>query len=1081
MSPVRENRLPGSVRGAPDNRYPCLDISNYARPSSSHRPNAFQRIRWLGLCVSACAVIAGAFQAAATPLIAVSTNQLNFTQQAVGKATPLSLTVTNLGSTPLTLTGMRITNSVFFFVAPNFPAPLSPGAVLGITVGFTPAVAGPVNGTLTIVSDDPANPSLTVSLTGQGVVPVECFPVPPGALAWWPGEDNVTDELKGHPGVASHGVSYADGMAGRAFKLDGQTNYLEIADSGDWNLSTNDFAIELWANFGGPVAEAGFVAHDDGKVGWSFGVRGGAVSLHLDSPAGPLDIAPAPFAPQPGNWHHMAVTRGGSAINLYVDGAPSGQATFAAEVPAASTPLTLGQAGGGFFFKGLLDEVTIYHRQLSADEVKSIFQAGSAGKCYANGDPVAPPALRIAQSPAGLGILWRSNDFRLEATDALDPSHPWQAVTNPPASNGADLVVALSPAGVGRFYRLHGTNAASAGLVPSGYPALPGVFQVSRTIAAAQGGDLTTSDGLVTLSIPPGALAADQQIAVTNFAFNASGGGQEVHEIVLAPAGLKLLKPAQLTVTFSQPGALTNVMVYWLSAENPPLDLGSEISQWHQVESPTANAAAGTATVPVDHFSVGSFVSGALNGFAQGVGGAINYKVFTEPAYMVFELDGKYLKKGDLLYVLSKAEVGAGHTWIPGHTGLYLGAVSPTDDSNDGETVIESTPADAPLGQTDGVQLGRLEKFKTLGGNHVYMGARRPLFKISDADRTTIAGWAISKQGVPYSKIGGPFIATGSPFGGLSCVGLTEGAYEAAGKRIVPGLIDFLLWPVRQFDYTAPVDEVTLSVGDKFNMYVDGVIRSGLNYNTDSGLYQISVTADDGSPADTALKAGRAQLITGGFTRFQFNPTNDDSELTPVFKFTLSPTDHAYNPITRRFFVHVRSLELTVLRQAPRLFTDFIQGVYNPGNILGIQTAATGSVVVTNLQAIMTLNWPAPPPSLTASGTFDFPMTAGFTATGVQYAENWFISATPIALYLDDTGKVLATVNGNTAFTGYDVHQKPGTVSTNSTFAVSLTTISGFPGKNFTLSSLKIHVFRGHNGIYEYPLYDVFWDYKPAP
>ena len=42
-------------------------------------------------------------------------------------------------------------------------------------------------------------------------------------------------------------------------------------------------------------------------------------------------------------------------------------------IPNASAPLTIGQAEGGFSFSGQLDEIGIYNRALSPDEIQSIF------------------------------------------------------------------------------------------------------------------------------------------------------------------------------------------------------------------------------------------------------------------------------------------------------------------------------------------------------------------------------------------------------------------------------------------------------------------------------------------------------------------------------------------------------------------------------------------------------------------------------------------------------------------------------------------------------------------------------------
>ena len=1023
------------------------------------------------------ALLAGGIRTDAAPQILLSPFRLDFSRQAVGKPAPLLLTVTNGGNAPLTLKRFNIANERFSVVSPATPRTLAPGTGLNVIVQFLPTAAGVTNGTLAIASDDPARPDVATGLTGEGVPTFDCYPAPAGLLAWWRAEGTTADQLEVHPAVSGHGVGYADGRVGRAFNLDGTTNHIEVADHGDWQLGSNGFTIEAWANFAVAGADAVLVAHHDGAQGWRFGVRDGKVGLHIDAPGGPVDIASPPLVMKAGEWQHLAATRSGSTFRLYLNGDLVGQMEHPGELPPVTAPLTLGQSAGAHFLKGLLDEVSLYSRALSADELHAVYLSGVAGKCAGQISVRTPPQLRITSHPGGVGLAWTGETFQLEGAGDVTLPSAWKAITDPPVASGSELTSRQAASGDRRFFRLRG-NAANSGPAMTGQPTLTTHSSVKKVVPAATGGTLVSGDGRVALSIPGGALDADREITMTDFVFNADADGQEVREIVFEPAGLTLAKPASVTVKFAQPDAVRDPMVFWLSTENPPQPLGSEISQWRRVAAPTIDVAANTVSVPVGHFSVGSFVASVLNGGAQGVGGAINRFYFVEQSYLVFELDGKYLKKGDLLYALSKAEVGSGHTWIPGHTGLFLGNRDPGSNFNDGQTVIESTPEDGPLGQTDGVQYGRLDKFMNLSGNHVFMGARRPLFGLTETDRGTIANWAVAKLRVPYSKIGGPFLATGSPFGGLSCVGLTEGAYEAAGKSIVPGLFEAVLWPLRQFVYTKPVDEVSLVAGDKFNMFLDGVIRSGLNYSADPSLSRIEVSADPDSPADQALKTGRAQLLTAGNNRFQFQPTADDAELTHVFKFTLTPEDPAFKPTQRRFFVHVRPLEQALVRQDVQFVPQ--SGLRDFLNFDGVQTATITTVVTTNRLATMTMSWQEPPATLASEAPFEFPVTVTYKPVGVSGLTfaNRFLSGELTAFYWDAEGIVQKQIHGNVAFVGGDTHQKPVQISTNSTF--NSTVID--TGRKFTLATIWLRVNGGINGTAEkHPLYDLFWNYTRVP
>lgn len=83
----------------------------------------------------------------------------------------------------------------------------------------------------------------------------------------------------------------------------------------------------------------------------------------------------------PGDWQLVVGTYDGTTGTLYVDGKAAASGTFPA--PGVVTlPVNIGAYfGGGSGWDGQIDEVQIYDRTLSADEVRAIYQAGSAGQC----------------------------------------------------------------------------------------------------------------------------------------------------------------------------------------------------------------------------------------------------------------------------------------------------------------------------------------------------------------------------------------------------------------------------------------------------------------------------------------------------------------------------------------------------------------------------------------------------------------------------------------------------------------------------------------------------------------------------
>lgn len=101
------------------------------------------------------------------PTVKITPAQLDFGPQPVGKASsPRTVTLTNAGTTPLTITDI-IPSGIDFGETHNCGASLPPGGDCTIEITFTPATTGLRLGTLVILDSVPGSPS-RVALTGTG-------------------------------------------------------------------------------------------------------------------------------------------------------------------------------------------------------------------------------------------------------------------------------------------------------------------------------------------------------------------------------------------------------------------------------------------------------------------------------------------------------------------------------------------------------------------------------------------------------------------------------------------------------------------------------------------------------------------------------------------------------------------------------------------------------------------------------------------------------------------------------------------------------------------------------------------------
>jgi RHS repeat-associated protein len=223
--------------------------------------------------------------------------------------------------------------------------------------------------------------------------PLTCVPPPSSMVSWWPGDGNAADLIGANDGALQGNATFAQGVVEQAFSFDGVGlgNFVQVPDSPLWTLGADDFTVDLWVKFNQVKGRDPFIGHDDGNGSlnkWIFwfdnsghGISGPALRFHINGPSlGPIDPIIAPWTPTTDHWYHVAVTRQGSTYALYIDGGRVATATDSHVIQDAAASLTIGRAEA-YSLNGLVDEVEIFNRTLSAQEIQAIYNAGSAGKC----------------------------------------------------------------------------------------------------------------------------------------------------------------------------------------------------------------------------------------------------------------------------------------------------------------------------------------------------------------------------------------------------------------------------------------------------------------------------------------------------------------------------------------------------------------------------------------------------------------------------------------------------------------------------------------------------------------------------
>ncbi len=221
-----------------------------------------------------------------------------------------------------------------------------------------------------IAGNQPVNfDEIRLSMTPEAVLP-ETVPVDPGTaglVAYYAFDNDANDSSgNGNDGILEGDPNYVEGPAGygMALDLDGD-DWVNIGTPPDLVI-TEAITITCWVNPAGIGSEQGFVGLD---AGYAFKAHG--EGLRFTTP-GILDHSSTNITLEAGIWQHVAASfQPGQSEGLvfYYNGAETERITSSAMNPGTG-PFRIGNNQWNETLTGLIDEVAIYNRVLSAGEVR---------------------------------------------------------------------------------------------------------------------------------------------------------------------------------------------------------------------------------------------------------------------------------------------------------------------------------------------------------------------------------------------------------------------------------------------------------------------------------------------------------------------------------------------------------------------------------------------------------------------------------------------------------------------------------------------------------------------------------------
>lgn len=223
-------------------------------------------------------------------------------------------------------------------------------------------------------------------ITYQIPSPQNCVPPSAGLVAWWPGDGNANDIVGPNQGTLQNGASFASGFVGPAFSFDGMDDFIEVPNSPSL-MNAGPFTVEFWFKLNTTFDPS--TATSPG-----FFSKGFFDSINLANNDGRLEVRGP--VPRPnsitntwlaGVWYHVAVTYDGTEYKIYVNGSQEGGILSSHSILNNADNVAIGSIPvflpGPVTINGLIDEMTMYNRALTASEVQATFNAGGTGKCKA--------------------------------------------------------------------------------------------------------------------------------------------------------------------------------------------------------------------------------------------------------------------------------------------------------------------------------------------------------------------------------------------------------------------------------------------------------------------------------------------------------------------------------------------------------------------------------------------------------------------------------------------------------------------------------------------------------------------------
>jgi hypothetical protein len=217
-----------------------------------------------------------------------------------------------------------------------------------------------------------------------------------GLVGWWPFNGNANDESgNGNNGTVNGATLTSDrfGNSNSSFDFNGSNNFIEVQHNSTLNF-TNAVSFSFWLNspdyslgtgnypernpmgIQRTASQSGLQFETVDNIGTCCGAQ-----FYLGSSNGIVQYENSIAMPI-NSWVHLVGTYDGSVLKLYQNGVLLGSSNNSILLTELTQSLFIGKEGAlGRYFKGKIDDVGIWNRALTPQEITALYSSQQINTC----------------------------------------------------------------------------------------------------------------------------------------------------------------------------------------------------------------------------------------------------------------------------------------------------------------------------------------------------------------------------------------------------------------------------------------------------------------------------------------------------------------------------------------------------------------------------------------------------------------------------------------------------------------------------------------------------------------------------